>query len=749
LTEANQQAGRGWFSRLIRQKALWLGLVALGFVCAAYLTEPDMFGGPDFWQVHQFFKGYMAEALRAGRLPLWNPHVNLGRPFHADHDATIFYPPHLLYLVLDVSVAWALLAVLHVWLALVGMVGLLRHLGVARRLALGLALGFMATAPIVEPFQNGLIHYAAGLCYLPWVLLLALRLQDTATWKTAWLLALLVGLQYLGGHPQVCWITLCGATILLVGRRISRPVKLRATSLDLARLVGCCVWGFALAAVQIFPMLELAGQGNRHVSLGFADSFSMAWYGWCSLLEAPGPHFPLEPFETNIFCGAFVLLGGLCGLTQVRDRNIRGLLLLAVVATLAGAGNATPFFRLAFAWVPGFASFRLHSRNLVLTIFALTAATGLFLSRREPRPGERLWPLGIGAVLLVAVLAVEFHLVPFPFRTTVGQIAARLLFLAGAGALLLLLLSRRSGPWSWPTRTAIIALALLAAGDLALSVARIKPIRSRPFSEVAEQAVDDLLKKNGLFDQNGVPPRVSFPMTLMRPNAGMHFGWSTFAGYVSLTLDRTFAFMYGMRGLIEPYANTFPANNIYDAGPFPYNSMNLVLGFDPARRQAAMARPPDPRAFLAFESQTVPVWRDALAKMRRGHDFHRVVLLEAPLPHPLGREPTPGNAGMARIRHFEPERIELEVESPTAALLVLAEAWYPGWTARVNGQPAPCLPGNVWMRVVPVPAGHSTVELTFTCTYLSLGAATSGAALTAFLAVWLWQSRRRRVLALA
>jgi hypothetical protein len=322
-------------------------------------------------------------------------------------------------------------------------------------------------------------------------------------------------------------------------------------------------------------------------------------------------------------------------------------------------------------------------------------------------------------------------------------VVTRLIFVAGAGALLLLLLGGGNGQWSRVRSVAVIALALLAAGDLSLSIARIKPIRSHPFNDVAEHAIDSLLRENGLYDGSGVPPRVSFPMTLMRPNAGMRFGFSTFAGYLSLTLDRTFAFMYGMRGLQEPFANTFPASNIYDAGPFPYNSMNLVLGFDPARGQAALARTSDPRAYLAFDAQVVPNWRNALTKMWRGHDFHRVVLLEQPPPRPIGPEPGPAGAASARIRRFEPERVEVEVSSPAPALLVLGEAWYPGWTAKVNGQPAPCLPGNVWMRVVPVPAGPSTVELAYSCTYLLAGAALSGVALATLVAVSLWTRRRR------
>ena len=43
------------------------------------------------------------------------------------------------------------------------------------------------------------------------------------------------------------------------------------------------------------------------------------------------------------------------------------------------------------------------------------------------------------------------------------------------------------------------------------------------------------------------------------------------------------------------------------------------------------------------------------------------------------------------------------------AILVLAEAWYPGWEAEVNGQPVRSFPVNGWMRGVVVPAGQTEV----------------------------------------
>ncbi|MBK8027780.1 MAG: YfhO family protein [Chloroflexi bacterium] len=58
---------------------------------------------------------------------------------------------------------------------------------------------------------------------------------------------------------------------------------------------------------------------------------------------------------------------------------------------------------------------------------------------------------------------------------------------------------------------------------------------------------------------------------------------------------------------------------------------------------------------------------------------------------------------------YLPERIELRVETDAPGLLLLADAYYPGWTATVDGQPAPVYRADVMFRAVPVPAGSHEV----------------------------------------
>jgi hypothetical protein len=281
-----------------------------------------------------------------------------------------------------------------------------------------------------------------------------------------------------------------------------------------------------------------------------------------------------------------------------------------------------------------------------------------------------------------------------------------------------------------------VALVVVTAGDLAFATAALKRQNRDDPERPSEAAI-----ARSLQDLSGVaPPRVSIPKPYARENAGMAEGWSSYSVYASLNLGRVWTYLHAGLGLEVPIEqNTYPASEIFRRGPFPYRSMNLVLGLDPATRRGVIDGHPDPRAYLAYAAVTVPDWRRSVERMRDGHDFHRVALVEAPLA--LGPPRAPGPAA---ITAFAPETVVVKARAEAPALLVLAEAWYPGWTATVDGVAAPCVPANGWMRAVLVPAGEHEVTFRFHSTWLVAGAVVSLLALAAALAALL-ESRLRHL----
>ena len=124
-----------------------------------------------------------------------------------------------------------------------------------------------------------------------------------------------------------------------------------------------------------------------------------------------------------------------------------------------------------------------------------------------------------------------------------------------------------------------------------------------------------------------------------------------------------------------------------------------------------------------------------------------VLLEETPAPRlrgdpgtapPAGSAPASLSGGVAspppapRVLQDDPERVRIEVVAGAPGYVVLADAWAPGWRARVDGRAATILRADLLFRAVEVGAGRHEVEMTYRPLSVILGFAASilGAALT-------------------
>ncbi len=104
-------------------------------------------------------------------------------------------------------------------------------------------------------------------------------------------------------------------------------------------------------------------------------------------------------------------------------------------------------------------------------------------------------------------------------------------------------------------------------------------------------------------------------------------------------------------------------------------------------------------------------------------------------------------AGQATVERYEPERVVIDTQAATPSMLVLTDAWYPGWEARVDGKKVDVLRADHALRAVALPAGSHRVEFEFRPRLLQVGAAISVATATVvlgWLAVGAVMERRRR-----
>jgi hypothetical protein len=246
-----------------------------------------------FYPAYQF----VAEQLRAGKLPLWNPFMYSGTPLFAQWQAGVFDPLNWLFLPFGVtSRTMTIVQELAYAVGLLGMFQYTRSLLLKRRAcvlaAVIYALSGFAVARVIYP---GFLHIFA---LTPWVLDVLERLRQRPSWRRATLGAALVAWQLFAAHPQpfVYGALLAGAYALFrlriadCGLRISsatgaatektgqitnetnskqsairNPQSAIKNSALLFLRQSALVYlgGVALAAIQVLPAAETARQSVR------------------------------------------------------------------------------------------------------------------------------------------------------------------------------------------------------------------------------------------------------------------------------------------------------------------------------------------------------------------------------------------------------------------------------------------------------------------------------------------------------
>src|SRR5262249_39749131 len=108
------------------------------------------------------------------------------------------------------------------------------------------------------------------------------------------------------------------------------------------------------------------------------------------------------------------------------------------------------------------------------------------------------------------------------------------------------------------------------------------------------------------------------------------------------------------------------------------------------------------------------------------------------------------SAGTARVTRYQLHAVEVEVEASRAAVLRLADLWYPDWKVTVDGKPERLLRADHVLRAVAVPAGRHSVRFTAASTASSLGLGVSIVSTVLpllLLAAGVWLARRPIALA--
>lgn len=728
-------------------RALPIGaLIALAFahVCPLLLTGRVLAKNDYGSSAIPAFASLQGHLPIAGA-PSWTPAVFGGAPEEV-LAAMPRYPLNALAYAMPPENSLPIFIALHLAIAGLAAWGFVRRVGGASRVAA--LFGAMVYAFGGALWLRGQHpDYLAVAAWMPAVLRAAWEIVATGSLarrrRFAALLALSGGMILLtgGGAPIVVLVVLCAVAVTLdatAHRNEAGTPRLRALADALPWLALGGVAGIFIGAPGLVPFVEAVRGGARGaLSLRESGAFSLTPPSLLRLLVPDlligGEWYWPEFVERWLYAGVLTLALCLLGARSPRGRTM---LLWAVLAVMLGLGLSAPLHWILYFALPGYSHFRAPGRWGIVAVLALAAlaARGLDAILRD---GAIRGPARVTAALFAALaaLALAVALAGRPDPT---------LDLARGGLVFFAVQAALAAAWMFAAtlevtdrRDAIaIAAMILLATDLGGTVLRLH--LPEPPATLAEPAAFEIAAKAAGSGRIGSDDGAgSKPL-----NNGLRWGYRNARGYSQIVPDR-YARLLDLGRAPGPLRHLAPIRPdarllrllgigawVGAAGaPAPPGFVPVAVAGDSAVWRSGEA--PFVAALVAHvEVAGDPASTRALALAL---DPRTAAVVEEPVALPAA---DPGPAGTAVLERRGTDEILVHVDAERDALLVVADAFHPRWSAAIDGAPAPILRADaIWRGVVVRKGSH---EVLFQCraaapwwTWLLMLAGTGGTVMLA------------------
>jgi hypothetical protein len=768
-------AWRNSLSRLV--PLLILSSLILWFCQDLILQEQVPFFrdlGPYFYPLR--FALY--ESFRSGELPLWNRHMAMGFPLLAAFQSGVFYPPHLLLLILSFFPAIRLIFMLHFLIAGIGAYYLCRNWKFPAYLSIVGALLFALGGTVVS-LTNLLNHFQTAV-WLPWVILGWEKLLSSSSWKNFLAFTLITAMQFLAGSPELFAISM--VLVLLDGMRVRQSVPAISYGKLLSFLLGANLLVVGLVMVQVLPTAELFLESRRqqpippqealHWSLKPKSLLNLFFLDKeIDLTTSRGIHlfFGREtPFFISYYLGAISVFGLSLWLYFSSLREKTTLLSLIVASLIIALGSHTPLYPFLFRHVPLLGAFRFPEKFFFFTyglfLYMVLKGLGDLLLHGE---GKVKGPLVVLAAVCVVWVGLYF------FSRFNLDLLAR--FIA----------SQSGNPLSSPAHAKLVAgtmsnldrQAILSLGFLLLIVlANTKAIRLSLFGVLMVSAVfvdlawahkgflfplhpgfvyqSQLVLQKRETDPNrlvyfpsgrdlhpssvtvlGRPTlkeSIALSFENLLPNAGLLYGVDYFQEIDALGRQRYTDFLFFANQLDfsrqMKLLRTFNVKHLLTFKPLAEKGIILIGHFPDYFSWLYKIEGTIPRAYVVSKTRVENDSKQVLRLLSStGFDPTQEVVLDGEIPIPLAHQ----LKAIAKIVRYENELVRIATSADNEAILVLADSYYPGWKAFVDGREEVIRRANLFFRAVRLPAGNHTVEFRYEPRSFAIGLAISAATLVA------------------
>lgn len=600
------------------------------------------------------------------------------------------------------------------------------------------------------------------------------------------LFSLYLGLLLLAGHAQTTWYILVlvfsWAGYLVYSAGMRKNVIRAAPALILS-----AIFGVSLAAVQLIPTTEYLLQSQRASAVDYELAMSYSFWPWHALnFIAPGlfgnpAHGDYWGYgnywEDAVYIGLLPIILAFIAMRdwlREKSKNIytspKGFfVILTAIAVLLALGRNTPIFPWLYKNIPTFDMFQAPARWMFLAVFSLAvlAAYGADQWRRPTDKGLywiRLSLMGSVAVVVGSILgswSTTFAEIDIKSSLTTASLLAGI-WGFGSGVLTLFAPEGSGLEAQQMSKLPVwqCAVGIWVAADLIVAGWGLNPGISVDFYTRKIPGVENqeaLFSEGRLYlsreDEEYLKFRRFFRFDTFDP---FQEGGSWFDLRASLLPNLN---------LIDRIAS---ANNFDPLVPFRYSKWLSAVEESEGKRKENLLKlmnvsviekvskhETNEVEFIPLEPARRIRWIPCAIRVDSGEevlekvsssdlDFDNIILLEGGNREKQEACSRMNDANLVALI-VETHDIKVAINTKSHGYLFIADTWYPGWRAYIDGESVEILRANYLFRAIQVNAGHHEIEMVYKPVGYYVGASFSGVAWSILILGMLFATRRDNI----
>lgn len=686
---------------------VWYFLPVLSLGHTLFFRDVMKFGLPEKWfQLHTYTQGAM---------PYWNPSIFNGVPFMPLLHPNAAYPLNVLLFAGDFPYGYNLFVVVHHAILVFSVYAVMRFWGVSTVAATASALVAGLGGYFLSLVSLG--NQLVSTVWTPLVLLAVQKYLVRPHW--GWLTAAVgfVILQILGGSPESCVMSTLMVYFAAVFLTPGRAAHWKRPTLAVA---GVSLTAIALTAFQLLPTYRVIQRSVRAWDLDTA--FNTKWslepealrhlfaardfdtFMTASSLEAV-PYFP------SLYMGILPALALVSAAVLIRRKEVIFWTAVFFAGLFFALGGNNPVYNFLLPFNPLLQMFRYPEKFFFLCAFAMTFLSGYFIdSLFQKRARHRLSPFILACLIFGSVLAgVAVYAHDDHIALSAGTFAAVVVLAA-------MVFTGRMEP-----RWGRALLLLVVFMDLWIAHSRLVPFIDQRLITQPPEVMAGLPEPpppyrvyTGALDRERFRSKNLFPQApnlvlshimekeTASPNLGTVFGLEYADGLMAIELENVWLWTQVFRkSSFDKKQRILERSNVryWIAGGDLFGRKSASHGFGSGSiRKFENALP---RAFLVPAMRLGPEIKLLNTYFAEDFDPRKEVLLDQPVDF----EPSERFEGAVQSIEYSPNHVTVRTRQEGNGFLVLLDSYFPGWTVRVNGKPAPLLRANHFFRAVPLKSG--------------------------------------------